>query len=604
MSKTGEVEYLGIEGGGTRTVCLILNGAGNTLRRAEFGAGNARLLSDKDLRNLFLKIAVFCPAPTGIGAGLAGVRDEADRNKVSKAIRSVWGNVPALVTHDLAVALAAAEDVPGAAAKVLVLSGTGSCSYGVSGGRTAKVGGWGHLLGDIASGYAIAHKALREVAFEFDRHEKWGPLGTRVLETLLLNEPNDLIGWIQNATKSEVAALARCVFDTSSDPVSRTVIQQAAESLARDAVLCADRLAPKGTMISFVLAGGVLQKQPSFARKVGGLIRKASPSSQITVLDRDGAFGAAQMARKALEKTTIPPSQSRIKTAVSAYYVPEFFPGKSPTEQRNPASMRFHNLSTKKMVEVMLNAESKVVPALLREREGIVRAVEMGAETLKRSGRIFYVGAGTSGRLGVLDASECPPTFRASPEMIQGLIAGGQRALWQAVEGAEDDAGAGASAMRFRELQPRDLVIGIAASGRTPFVWGALGMARKTGAKTILLCFNPSLEIEKGHRPDLVIAPNLGPEILTGSTRLKSGTATKLMLNLISTIAMVRLGKVISNLMIDLNPSNVKLRDRAVRIVQELTGCSAKRAYAALEKSGWVVKDAWASLRPSAARLG
>jgi N-acetylmuramic acid 6-phosphate etherase len=181
--------------------------------------------------------------------------------------------------------------------------------------------------------------------------------------------------------------------------------------------------------------------------------------------------------------------------------------------------------------------------------------------------------------------------------MIQGIMAGGQRALWQAVEGAEDDAGAGASALRFRELQPRDLVIGIAASGRTPFVWGALGLARMIGAKSILLCFNPSLKIERAHRPDLVIAPDLGPEILTGSTRLKSGTATKLMLNMISTIAMVRMGKVISNLMVDLNPSNVKLRDRAVRIVRELTGCSAERARAALERNGWVVKSAWAELR-------
>lgn len=598
MSKASEVEYLGIEGGGTRTVAIVLNEPGNMLRRAEFGPGNARLLSDKDLRTLLQRIAGFCRAPVGIGAGLAGVRDEADRTKVSKAILSIWGNLPVVVTHDLAVALAAADDVSEAAAKVLVLSGTGSCCYGVNGSRTAKVGGWGHLLGDVASGYSIAHKALREVVYEFDRSDKWGQLGKRFLETLLLNEPNDLIGWIQNAAKSEVAALARCVFETGNDRISRAVIQQAAESLARDAILCADRLTSKGKTISFVLAGGVLQKQPSFARKVGALIRKASPSAQIVVLEKDGAYGAALLARKAaLARTTITRPQTRIKSAASGYYVPEFIPEKSPTEQRNPVSMRFHNLSTKKMVEVTLNAEEKVAPALLRKRSGIVRAVDMAAETLKQGGRIFYVGAGTSGRLGVLDASECPPTFRASPEMIQGIIAGGARALWQAVEGAEDDANAGANALRFRKLKPRDLVIGIAASGRTPFVWGALGLAKESRAKTILLCFNPSLEIMKAHRPDLVIAPDLGPEILTGSTRLKSGTATKLVLNLISTIAMVRLGKVISNLMVDLNPSNVKLRDRAVRIVQELTGCSAERAGAALEKNSWIVKDAWAELK-------
>jgi N-acetylmuramic acid 6-phosphate etherase len=207
------------------------------------------------------------------------------------------------------------------------------------------------------------------------------------------------------------------------------------------------------------------------------------------------------------------------------------------------------------------------------------------------------VGAGTSGRLGVLDASECPPTFRASPEMIQGIIAGGQRALWQAVEGAEDDCEAGAHALRFRGVTSRDLVIGIAASGRTPFVWGALGLARSVRAKTILICFNPFLKIDSKRRPTVVIAPNVGPEILTGSTRLKCGTATKLILNMISTIAMVRLGKVIGNLMVDLNPSNVKLRDRAVRIVQDLTGATAAEAQAALEKRSWVVKDAWSEIK-------
>jgi N-acetylmuramic acid 6-phosphate etherase len=216
---------------------------------------------------------------------------------------------------------------------------------------------------------------------------------------------------------------------------------------------------------------------------------------------------------------------------------------------------------------------------------------------LKAGGRIFYIGAGTSGRLGILDASECPPTFRASPEMIQGIIAGGQRAIWQAVEGAEDDAPSGARALVHRSLTSKDLVIGIAASGRTPFVWGALGFAHEVGAKTVLLCFNPSLKIQPEHRPDVIIAPNLGPEILTGSTRLKSGTATKIILNMISTIAMVRLGKVIGNLMVDLNPSNVKLRDRAIRILRELTGCTADAAKAALEQNAWVVKDAWTLLK-------
>jgi N-acetylmuramic acid 6-phosphate etherase len=210
---------------------------------------------------------------------------------------------------------------------------------------------------------------------------------------------------------------------------------------------------------------------------------------------------------------------------------------------------------------------------------------------------LFYVGAGTSGRLGVLDASECPPTFRTDPEMVQGVIAGGKTALWRAVEGAEDDPEAGARAIQSRGITKRDTIVGIAASGRTPFVWGALEEAKKRGAATVLLTFNPNLRIPRAHQPTVLIAPNIGPELLTGSTRLKSGTATKLILNMFTTLSMVRVGKVLSNLMVDVKPTNVKLRDRAVRIVRTLTSANEKSARAALIRCGWIIKGAVASLR-------
>ena len=219
----------------------------------------------------------------------------------------------------------------------------------------------------------------------------------------------------------------------------------------------------------------------------------------------------------------------------------------------------------------------------------MIRAI---VRAFRRGGRLFYVGAGTSGRLGVLDASECPPTFGIPAEMVQGVIAGGQSALWQAGEGAEDDLDAGVRAIEFRRVTRLDIVVGIAASGTTPFVWGALGEAKRRGAATVLVCFNPFLKIPRALRPAIVIAPNLGPELLTGSTRLKAGTATKLLLNMFTTLAMVRLGKVRSNLMIDVNPANVKLRDRAVRIVRHLTRADNTAAQRALEHSGWVVKKA------------
>jgi N-acetylmuramic acid 6-phosphate etherase len=254
--------------------------------------------------------------------------------------------------------------------------------------------------------------------------------------------------------------------------------------------------------------------------------------------------------------------------------------------------MNLDKLPTSEAIALMLSEDSKIPAALLAERKQIERTVNLIVRAFRSGGKLFYVGAGTSGRLGVLDASECPPTFRTPPDLVQGIIAGGQKAIWSAVEGAEDDAAAGGHAVEFRGVGKRDVVVGIAASGRTPFVWGALGAAKRRGAKTVLLCFNPFLKIPRAEKPDVVIAPNVGPEILTGSTRLKAGTATKLVLNIFTTLAMVRLGKVAGNLMVDLNPSNVKLRDRAVRIVRELSGADEAAARTWLEKAGWVVKRA------------
>ena len=243
-------------------------------------------------------------------------------------------------------------------------------------------------------------------------------------------------------------------------------------------------------------------------------------------------------------------------------------------------------------VELMLREEAKVTVALLAKKSLLARAVRLVTRAFRSGGKLFYFGAGTSGRLGVLDASECPPTFRVEPTLVQGIIAGGDVALRCAVEGAEDDAAAGKREIKSRRVTQRDVVVGIAASGTTPFVWAALGAAKKRGAATMLVCFNPHLVIPRDLRPDIVIAPDLGPEVLTGSTRLKAGTATKLVLNMLTTLSMVQLGKVKSNLMVDVNPSNVKLRARAVRIVRELTGIDEKTALQRLNRSGWVVKKA------------
>jgi N-acetylmuramic acid 6-phosphate etherase len=258
--------------------------------------------------------------------------------------------------------------------------------------------------------------------------------------------------------------------------------------------------------------------------------------------------------------------------------------------------MAFDRMSTLSAVELMLTEEARVTRALLGHRRKIARVVNRIAGALKEGGRLFYVGAGTSGRLGVLDASECPPTFRSDPQQVQGIIAGGERALRYAVEGAEDDFDGGAKEIKARRCGRRDVVVGIAASGTTPFVWGALYQARKQGAATVMVCFNPNVRVPAELKPDVLLAVDLGPEVLTGSTRLKAGTATKLLLNTFTTLSMARQGKVMSNLMVDLNPSNVKLRARAARITAQLAGCTELEATRTLEACGWIVKKAVARL--------
>jgi N-acetylmuramic acid 6-phosphate etherase len=259
--------------------------------------------------------------------------------------------------------------------------------------------------------------------------------------------------------------------------------------------------------------------------------------------------------------------------------------------------MNLDRLSLAEGIELMLSEDARIPSAIRRELKSIETLIGMVVRSFKRGGRLFYVGAGTSGRLGILDASECPPTFRTPPEMVQGIIAGGQTAIWSAVEGAEDDRQAGGEAIRFRGVDEKDVVVGIAASGRTPFVWGALQEAKRRCARTALIHFNPKLEVEAKEKPSVVICPRIGPEILTGSTRLKAGTATKLILNMITTLAMVRLGKVIGNLMVDLNPSNTKLRERAVRIVTTLSGKSPGECREHLVLSSWDIKRAVRALQ-------
>lgn len=270
------------------------------------------------------------------------------------------------------------------------------------------------------------------------------------------------------------------------------------------------------------------------------------------------------------------------------------------TEQRNPRTADLDTLGVTAILE-RINAEDRTVPeAVGREIPYIAQAVELVVASFREGGRLIYVGAGTSGRLGVLDASECPPTFGSDPSMVQGVMAGGTTALVRAVEGAEDRTADGEKAMRDLEVGPRDTVIGIAASRRTPFVVAALGLARTLGARTAYVTCTPRSEFTLD--VDVAICPVVGPEVLMGSTRMKAGTAQKLVLNLITTTAFVRIGKVYENMMVDLRATSQKLVERSRRTVMTVTGVDYDQASLAIDRAGGSVKTAIVMIRLDCSR--
>lgn len=260
------------------------------------------------------------------------------------------------------------------------------------------------------------------------------------------------------------------------------------------------------------------------------------------------------------------------------------------TEQRNPNTSEIDCKSTSEIVDIINTEDSNITNAVHKERQNISKAVDLIVASFKQGGRLFYVGAGTSGRLGVLDASECPPTFGTDPDLVRGIIAGGTEALTRSIEGAEDRNEDGEQAVKDNGITAKDTVVGIATGGTTPFVHGALVQAKRIGATTIFLCCNP--DTDPAEEVDVIIRPITGPEVITGSTRMKAGTATKLVLNTLTTASMIKTGKVYENLMVDLQVKNEKLKDRAERIIMTITELDRDTACKLLTKAKGNVKTA------------
>ncbi|MFT5406708.1 MAG: N-acetylmuramic acid 6-phosphate etherase, partial [Verrucomicrobiales bacterium] len=584
---------LGIEGGGTRTTVLLVGEGDTVLASIQTGPANLRLMDIGELVVHLQAIREELPMqPCRVGIGLAGVRLAQDHQRLRSAVAAVWPGVPCATSDDLVTALEAAEKDPSCAVQVLVLSGTGSCVTGRRlNGESTKLGGRGHILGDRASACDIAQDALRSVMERYDLENAWPALGADILTFLQMNEPEDLIDWSLIAKKNALASVAVPVFHAAvlrDDVIAKEVLARAASRLCEDARAGANRLLRTGERVQFIFNGAVLLKNPEFQRQVAERLEYLFPEAVVTPLAKPSAWGAIALARSSATKSAIRIAEVEpTSTPVGMDWRPVT---SAPTEQRHPLSAELSDMSVTEGVDLMITADQSISRVIVEESAAIAWTIDRVVRAFAEGGRLIYTGAGTSGRLGVLDASECPPTFSVSYDQVQGIIAGGRTALWSAVEGAEDDHGCGRRAIASRHVTAQDVVVGISASAYAPFMWGSLQEAKERGATTVLLCCNPAY---KDHPlPDQVIAPNTGPEILTGSTRLKAGTATKLILNMITTLAMTHSGKVLSNHMIDLNPSNAKLRKRALRIVGDITGADEEGAQRALEASGWIVRDA------------
>ncbi|WP_298747112.1 N-acetylmuramic acid 6-phosphate etherase [uncultured Serinicoccus sp.] len=514
-----------------------------------------------------------------------------------------------VLTGDVTTTYAGAVgDRPG----VVVAAGTGAVALAADGaGRTAVRDGWGFLLGDDGSGYAVGRAGLRAALEHRD-----GRGGSAALEQAATRRFGDLTGLPSAVHSAEhpsrlLASFARDVAEAArgGDPVAVQIWQEAGETLARTALACRDALDPG---LPVCLAGGLVEVGPlltePFAAAVGGEVLRAAGTSldgaetlarqawagepgpvlagQVSVTRRAARSGRGHDApsrtgrASGTHRTTPEPADDTLAEVIGAL----------ATEGVREDLLDLDERDTAAVLRELWGAEATVAPTLLGVVPAVAAAVDDIAERLRGGGRMFYLGAGTPGRLAFVDASELPPTYGTPADLVRALPAGGVEAMVEAREGAEDDGAAGAAMVREAGVGPQDVVVGISASGRTPYVLEGLAAAAEVGALTVAVSNNEGARASAG--VDHAVEIPTGPEVISGSTRLKAGSAQKMLLGALSTAVMVRLGKTHGPFMVDMQASNVKLRDRAVRMVQRVAGCDAEAAAAALEEAGWSTKVA------------
>lgn len=575
-----------IEGGGTHTTAALYDDLGKVVRVSEGGPSNPVAYGVPVAAR---RIASLAQQVHGVGdakevrlyAALAGAFNEELCAALAAAIGKSFCAAEVWVTSDLHAMLHANA---GSGAGLLIISGTGAAVLGQNdAGARLRAGGWGTLFGDDGSAYAVAASALRACARAYDGVGLDTVLVRDMPVAAGLTSFPAFIGWSVTATKRDIAGLAPVVANAAerNDSVAFSCIDEEAYKLAFLATIVQEKLALEPE-VPFFEYGGLLLGCPLFRDSFHKALLHADALHVAPCAEQ----GHEAVYRLSYLKTPPPwVSVWRRKETTSLFSVPD-------TEKWD-ADTPLDALSARELVARMHAADQDAVTAAGEAGDAIAKAVECAARSLRDGGRIIYAGAGTSGRLGVLDASECPPTFGVSPERVCGLIAGGDGALRFSSEGAEDDAARGAADLRRLQVNAVDFVTGIAASGNTPYVGGVLEAARAAGAATALITSNPESVLEA----DIRIIMDTGPEVLAGSTRLKAGTAAKLALNMISTGAFTQAGFVYQGRMVGMTPANEKLRQRAARIVAELAHTTESRAAQALKESEYQIATAILMLR-------
>ncbi len=597
---------IGINGGGTHTDLIAVSRDRRLLARAEAGPANYNNVGISAVRETLHRAISELIQRSGqpqsdliaVGAGLAGLDRRPDHEQFEAIFGEICPGVPVALDNDAIVALIAGAGRP---LGVVEICGTGSIGYGVNAaGERARCGGWGYRI-DPGSGYMIGHHILLEIGRAADGVTQPTTLTDRVLTRLGLGAPSELLAWMYAPERKipDFAALAvEAVRASEVDPPDVTaigILVNAADALAQDAITTARHL-HFAEPFPLVLSGTLLIRskilRERFIESVQTVIPHAVPMVETADAPHDPMFGAALMALARIGEPW--PDSAPLKAA----------PARRITEQRNRLTDHISSRPTLDLVRLMNIEDQRIAVQIAPQLSQIAALIDAAAERFKAGGRLIMAGAGTSGRLAVLDAVECRPTFGVSSEQVIGLIAGGPGAVTGSIEGAEDSEADGRAAIAELNVSTKDTVIGVAASGSTPYVQGILREAAERGALTGAIVNVPNSPVAALAQHPIVLP--VGPEVIMGSTRLRAGTAQKLALNMLTTGVMVRAGRTFDNLMTDVQMSNDKLKGRARVIVSEATGLSETEAADLLDQCDGEIKTAIAAhllaITPEAAR--